>query len=73
MQEFVAVAFAGPDGVTGSGLELLARSNVLRDLVERIYEHGTGLPAPAQGYYQILRCLTGHGAAEHSYIFHYDS
>jgi hypothetical protein len=65
--------FTGPDEVAGSGLDTLARSETFRELVECIYERGTGRPAPKQDYYQILRCLTGRSAAPHSYIFHYDS
>jgi hypothetical protein len=83
MQDFVAKAveraneayagFEGPDAVIGSGLDELARSPVLRDLIERIYQHGTGQRPPDQNFYQILRCLTGRSSKNHSYIYHFDS
>jgi hypothetical protein len=63
----------GPDAVAGSGLDDLARSATFRDMMERIYEKGTGLKAPPDDFYQLLRCLTGSTVGVHSYVFHYDS
>jgi hypothetical protein len=83
MQRFVAEAvqnaggeyagFTGPSAVTGSGLDELAGSQVFRELIQRIYECGTGQKAPQQEFYQVLRCLSGQNARKHSYIYHYDS
>ena len=65
--------FSGPDDVAGSGLDDLAVAEPFRGLIERIYERGTGRPAPAQNFYQVLRCLTGQSTQVHSNVFHYDS
>jgi hypothetical protein len=65
--------FVGPDSVTGSGLDELARSPHFRDMVKEIYERGTGRKAPEQEFYQVLRCLSGASVRRHSYLFHYDS
>lgn len=67
------VGFTGPEELAGSGLDRIGRSSHFRALTDRIYELGTGEKPPEQDYYQIMRCLTGQCAAEHSYIFHYDS
>ncbi len=67
------VAFAGPDSVTGSGLDDLSGSPAFVNLMRRLYEKGTGREAPAQELYQVLRCLTGKTVTQHSYYFHYDS
>ena len=67
------VGFAGPDRVDGSGLDELARSAPFRRMIEEIYERGTGQRAPKQDLYQVLRCLSGKTARNHSYLFHYDS
>ncbi len=65
--------FTGPQAVAGSGLDELATLRPFRDLMERIYQCGTGSKAPDQPFHQVLRCLTGHSVAVHSYRFHYDS
>jgi hypothetical protein len=65
--------FIGPDSVAGSGLDELARSPHFRDMLEKIYERGTGCEAPKQDLYQVLRCLSGTSVRRHSYLFHYDS
>jgi len=65
--------FTGPEAVAGSGLDELARSQSFRAMIEKIYERGTGRKAPAQEFYQVLRCLTGSSVRRHSYVFHYDS
>lgn len=67
------VGFTGPDAVAGSRLDVLAASPDFQDLVRRIYERGTGRPAPAVEFYQVLRCLAGSGMRRHSLRFHYDS
>jgi len=83
MQRFVSGAmvksnheyihFNGPDSVTGSGLEDLARSPRFQKLMHDLYEHGTGKIAPKEGFYQVLRCLSGSTGQKNSLIFHYDS
>jgi hypothetical protein len=65
--------FIGPDAVRGSGLDELAISRPFRTMIEQIYQQGTGQKPPKQEFYQLLRCLTGNGARQHSYLFHYDS
>ena len=65
--------FTGPDAVSGSGLDELARSQPFRDMMERIYARGTGQKPPKGEFYQVLRCLSGQSARKHSYLFHYDS
>ncbi len=65
--------FIGPESVAGSGLDELARSPHFRDMIEKVYECGTGRKAPKQEFYQVLRCLSGNSARRHSYLFHYDS
>ena len=67
------VHFNGADAVTGSGLEDLARSPRFQKLVHDVYERGTGKPAPEEGFYQVLRCLSGSTGRKNSMIFHYDS
>ncbi len=66
-------ALVGQSAVSGSGLDELSKSEEFRGLMTRIYEHGTGLNAPKQDFYQLLRCLIGHTARKHSYVFHYDA
>ncbi len=63
----------GPDAVAGSGLDELARSQPFREMMEAIYEHGTGQRPPKQELYQLLRCLSGQSTRRHSYFFHFDS
>ena len=67
------VGFTGPGAVAGSTLDDLAADPSFHDLMARIYEAGTGLKAPPVAFHQVLRCLTGKAALEHSYYFHYDS
>ena len=83
MQNFVASAmeksqneyvhFNGPEAVTGSGLDELARSPRFKKLVYELYERSTGKKAPQQNFYQVLRCLSGLTGQRNSMIFHYDS
>jgi hypothetical protein len=65
--------FIGPEAVSGSGLDELARTRSFREMVERIYECASGQKPLKQDFYQVLRCLTGESALRHSYLFHYDS
>ena len=67
------VGFAGPTNVEGSTLDTLGANPAFRELMEQIYEHGTGQKAPSTPFYQVLRCLTGESAKDHSMNFHYDS
>ncbi|OWW00092.1 hypothetical protein ATY81_25155 [Rhizobium sp. R72] len=83
MQDFVAMAVArsqneyvvlrGSDAVLGSGMDELATSAQFTSIFSRLYELAFGNNAPQVTFYQILRCLTGKGAARNSLIFHYDS
>ena len=83
MQDFVQSAlvnsggnyasFKGPEAVAGSGLDLVAKSVEFRTLMKRIYEVGTGKPAPDTSFYQLLRCISGRDAELHSMRFHYDT
>ena len=65
--------FVGPEGVDNSGLNELAGSPLFVQMMEQIYECGTGRKAPKQDLYQVLRCLSGKTARTHSYLFHYNS
>lgn len=67
------VGFAGPSSVEGSTLDTLGSNPAFRDLMEQIYEQGTGKKAPNTPFYQVLRCLSGESAKKHSMNFHYDS
>jgi hypothetical protein len=83
MQSFVSSAiqdngneyvhFNGPEAVSGSGLEELAKSERFQQLVHAIYERGVGKKAPKESFYQVLRCLAGNTGKKNSLIFHYDS
>lgn len=83
MQHFVSSAiesagneyvhFNGPDAVSGSGLEELARSEEFTRLIHNLYEQGTGKRADKEEFYQVLRCLSGATGQKNSLIFHYDS
>ena len=83
MQGFVAdtvqrsgreyVALTGTAPVAGTALEAIARSDRFQDLMRRLYILGTGAPAPAMEFYQVLRCLCGRQMKKHSWKFHYDS
>ena len=83
MQEFVSgavarsqneyVVFKGSEAVAGTGIDELAASTEFQSIFSRLYALALKRPAPQVTFYQILRCLTGKGAARHSLIFHYDS
>jgi hypothetical protein len=76
-----AVAAAGNRYTTLNGyapvaatvLGTMALSPALKHVCMRAYELVTARPAPDQGYYQTLRCLTGDGGLRNSMVFHYDS
>ncbi|KQV28150.1 hypothetical protein ASC97_07345 [Rhizobium sp. Root1203] len=67
------VVFNGSDAVPGTGIDELAASEKFQSIFSRLYTLASSGPAPQVTFYQILRCLTGKGAARHSLIFHYDS
>ena len=83
LQNFVegAVANAGGEYVLLSkaqfaktSLGKLGRSGNFVNLMQRVYEQGSGQSAPLdQGIYQTLRCLRGESGIKHSLRFHYDS
>ncbi|KRB49285.1 hypothetical protein ASE04_19165 [Rhizobium sp. Root708] len=61
------------DEMSGSGLDELAHSEQFKNFCARLYSIGFHHSAPEVEFYQILRCLTGRSAMEHSLMFHYDS
>ena len=67
------VGFVGKDAVAGSAFADLTDSPEFVQLMKSIYERGTGRPAPAKGFHQMLRCLAGKTGKAHSLIFHFDS
>lgn len=83
MQEFVShavaasqneyIVFKGSEPVSGTGIAELAASSEFQGIFSRLYTLALKRPSPQVEFYQILRCLTGKGAAQNSLIFHYDS
>lgn len=67
------VGFTGRAAVEGSAFDTLSTSEAFRSLMRRVYEIGTGEPAPAIEFHQVLRCLSGASGQRHSLRFHYDS
>ena len=67
------VGFTGAAAVVGSTLDAFAASHEFQHLIKRIYERGTGREAPPVEFHQVLRCLSGKTAKQHSLHFHYDS
>ncbi|WP_028749796.1 hypothetical protein [Rhizobium mesoamericanum] len=67
------VVFRGSEAVSGTGMDELATSAEFTSIFSRLYTLALGNPPPEVTFYQILRCLTGKGAANNSLIFHYDS
>ncbi|MEI4471061.1 hypothetical protein [Frigidibacter sp. MR17.24] len=65
--------FKGTDQLQDIFLGHLPEDPGFVSLCRSIYESGTGTPAPDEGFYQILRCLSGAGAKNHSMRFHFDS
>lgn len=83
MQEFVShavdgsrneyIVFRGSEAVSGTGIAELAAASGFQSIFSRLYTLALKKPSPQVEFYQILRCLTGKGAAQNSLIFHYDS
>jgi hypothetical protein len=83
MQQFVSnavehsqheyIVFKGSEAILGTGIDELAASPEFQSIFSRLYTLAVNRPAPRVEFYQILRCLTGKGAAQNSLIFHYDS
>ncbi len=67
------VGFSGQQNLGGTFLERLPTDPDFQALCRKIYEGGTGASAPEVNFYQILRCLSGTQAKQHSMRFHYDS
>ncbi|CAN7657308.1 hypothetical protein [Rhizobium sp. LjRoot258] len=67
------VVFRGSEAVSGTGMDELATSAEFTSIFSRLYRLALGNAPPQVRFYQILRCLTGKGAARNSLIFHYDS
>jgi len=67
------VVFRGSEAVSGTGMDELATSPEFTSIFSRLYTLALGKTPPKVTFYQILRCLTGKGAARNSLIFHYDS
>lgn len=67
------VVFNGKEAVGGTVLAALAESSAFTSLIRRLWEGGTGRPAPAQRVHQVLRCLAGETGRGQAYIFHFDS
>ncbi|GGD96495.1 hypothetical protein GCM10011390_14120 [Aureimonas endophytica] len=67
------VGFVGKSAVAGSGLDRLAEDAGFQSIFTRLYRHAVKRPPPPIEFYQLLRCLTGTAAADHSLNFHYDS
>ena len=68
-----SVILKGHGPVADTALGRIAYSPAIKRLCMRAYEQLTSQPGPDSKYYQILRCLTGETAQEHSMIFHFDS
>ena len=67
------VGFSGHENLGGTFLERLPTDPGFQALCKRIYEGGTGGAAPEVTFHQVLRCLSGTQAKQHSMRFHYDS
>lgn len=67
------ICFTGPHNLSGNFLSWIATDVNFIQLCRSIYTCGTGLNPPNDEFYQVLRCLSGSGAKEHSLRFHYDS
>ena len=65
--------FSGSEQLDGTFLRDLGQSEGFVNLCRNIYKEGTSRNPPNVEFYQILRCLSGTGAAAHSMRFHYDS
>lgn len=67
------VGFSGTKDLGGTFLANLPQDPSFIELCRDIYESGVGKPAPDVNFYQILRCLSGSEAQDHSMMFHFDS
>ena len=67
------VCFRDTYALAGTVLAELPKSDGFKDVCRRLYEIGTGEPAPEVEFYQIFRCLKGITGQSHSNRFHYDS
>jgi len=67
------VLFTGEEAVAGTLLGKLSASPAFVNLLQQVYEHGSGRAAPNQSLYQVLRCLKGKSGLKHAFYFHYDS
>jgi hypothetical protein len=67
------IGFTGTEQLGGTFLADLPQDPRFVGLCRGIYERATGAPAPDIGFYQILRCLSGESARQHSMRFHFDS
>jgi hypothetical protein len=67
------IGFSGTEHLKGTFLASLPDDPNFVALCRRIYESEVGRPAPEVGFYQILRCLSGASAKNHSMRFHFDS
>ena len=67
------VAFSGHENLGGTFLERLPTDPGFIDLCRGIYAYASSAPPPDVEFYQILRCLSGNQAKQHSMRFHYDS
>lgn len=65
--------FNGADGLVGTVLAELPRSDAFKHACRRLHELGTGEAAPEVRFHQIFRCLKGATGQAHSLRFHYDS
>jgi hypothetical protein len=66
-------SYIGRDPVAGTPLSELGSSPIFQNILARVYEHGTGKPAPPEGLYQVLRVLSGLTGMKEAYQFHYDA
>lgn len=66
-------SYIGRDPVQESVLAEIGASAAFRNLLARVYEEGTGAPAPRSRVYQVLRVLSGKTGLREAYQFHYDA
>lgn len=66
-------SYIGRDAVRESVLADIGGSPAFRGLLARLYERGTGRPAPETPVYQVLRVLSGRTGLKEAFQFHYDA
>jgi hypothetical protein len=66
-------SYIGREAVRDSVLAEIGASATFRNLLARVYETGTHVPAPESGVYQVLRVLSGRTGLKEAYQFHYDA